>query len=79
MRKLKREKGRYKEMTEIDGGPSHARGTTEDGEDEEPREEQDYDVRRPHARVREPLRVPVQIRWWHRLHIQTRHQRFSKN
>ena len=64
-------------MREMDDGPGHARGTTGDGEDDEPREEEDEDVGAPHPRVREPLRVPVQIRRCLRLHIQIRHLSLS--
>ena len=56
-------------MGEIDDGPGHARTATEDGEDEEPREEEDQYVGGPYAGVREPLRVPVQIRRRLRLHV----------
>lgn len=62
-------------MSEIDNGPSHARRATKDGENSEPKEEEDENVSGPHSRVHEPLRIPVQIRWWHRLHIQIRHER----
>ena len=61
-------------MGEIDEGPGDARGAAEDGEDEEPREEEDEDVCGPHPWIHEPLRVPVQIRRWHRRHIQLSHQ-----
>lgn len=53
-------------MKEVDDGPGHAGGAVEDGEYDDPREEEDEDVGRPHARVREPLGVPVQIRRRHR-------------
>lgn len=52
----------YGEMSEVDDGPGDARGAVEDGENKEPREEEDQDVSRPHTRVREPLRVPIHIR-----------------
>jgi len=61
-------------MYEINDGPCDARGATEDGENEDPRKEKDEDVGGPDARVSEPLRVPVQIRRWHRLHVQICHQ-----
>lgn len=61
-------------MCEINDGPSDAGGATEDGENEDPRKEKDEDVSGPNARVREPLRVPVQIRRWHRLHVQFCHE-----
>ena len=61
-------------MCEINDGPSDAGGATEDGENEDPRKEKDEDVSGPNARVREPLRVPVQIRRWHRLHVQLCHE-----
>ena len=68
----------YSKVCEINDGPSDARGTTEDGEYEDPRKEKDEDVCGPNARVREPLRVPVQIRRWHRLHVQFCHQSVPK-
>lgn len=64
----------YREVEEIDDGPGHAGRAAEDGEDEEPGEEEDADVGRPDARVHEPLRVPVQIRRRHSLHVQLRHR-----
>ncbi|KAI8544929.1 hypothetical protein RHMOL_Rhmol07G0003600 [Rhododendron molle] len=60
-------------MGEIDDGPGHARRAAEEGEDEEPREEEDQDIGGPNPWVREPFRVPIQIRRWHRLHVQIRH------
>lgn len=57
------------EVGEVHDGPSHARGAVENGEHDEPREEEDEDVGRPHARVREPLRVLVQIRRRHRANV----------
>lgn len=65
----------YHEMGEIDDGPGRAGGAAEEGEDEEPREEDDEDVGRPHAGVHEPLRVLVHVRRRHRLHVQLRHRR----
>lgn len=56
-------------MREVDYGPSQARRAIENGENDEPREEEDENVGGPHARVREPFCVPVQIRGSHRLHI----------
>lgn len=56
-------------MGEVDDGPSLARGAIEDGEDDEPREKEDENVSGPNPWVREPLRVPVQIRRWHRPHV----------
>lgn len=71
MRELK---GRnYREVAEIDDGPGHARGATEDREHDEPGEEEDEDVGGPYAGIHEPLRVLVQIRWWDRLYVQLRH------
>jgi len=61
-------------MREINDGPCDAGGATEDGENEDPRKEKDEDVGGPDARVSEPLRVPVQIRRWHRLHVEICHQ-----
>lgn len=60
-------------MGEIDDGPGHARRAAEEGEDEEPREEEDQDIGSPNPWVSEPFRVPIQIRRWHRLHVQIRH------
>lgn len=65
----------YHEMGEIDDGPRHAGGAAEEGEDEEPGEEDDEDVGRPHPGVHEPLRVLVHVRRRHRLHVQLRHRR----
>ena len=62
-------------MGEIDDGPGHAGTATEDGEDEEPREEEDQNVEGPDTWVREPLRVPVQIRRRYSLHVQIGHIR----
>lgn len=59
----------YGEVGEMDEGPGHARGAAEEGEDEEPGEEDDKDVGSPHARVGEPLGVPVQIRRRRCLHV----------
>lgn len=56
-------------MREIDDGPGHPGGAVEEREDDQPRDEQDEDVRRPHPGVREPFRVPVQIRRRHGLHV----------
>ena len=56
-------------MREVDYGPSQARRAIENGENDEPREEEDENVGGPHARVREPFCVPVQIRGSVRLHI----------
>jgi hypothetical protein len=69
------ERGGYPEVEEVDDGPRGAGCATEDGEHEEPREEEDEDVGRPHARVHEPLRVLVQIRRRERLHVQLHHRR----
>jgi hypothetical protein len=52
-------------VEEVDDCPGHAGGAVEDGEYDDPREEEDEDVGRPHARIREPLRIPVQIRRRH--------------
>jgi hypothetical protein len=62
-------------VEEVDDGPRGAGCAAEDGEHEEPGEEEDEDVGRPHARVHEPLRVLVQIRRRERLHVQLRHRR----
>lgn len=51
-----------KEMGEVDDSPGHAGGATEEREDDEPREEENQNVARPNPWVREPLRVPIQIR-----------------
>ena len=59
----------YGEMGEVDDGPGHARGAVEDGENEEPREEEDQYVSGPYARIREPLRVPVHICCRKRPHV----------
>ena len=56
-------------MGEVDDGPGHARGTIEDGLNEEPWEEEDEDVSRPHPWIREPLRVPVHVRRRQRSHV----------
>ena len=68
----KRERERvwtYKEVGKIDNGPGHARRAAKDGEDKEPREEEDKDVGGPNPRVCEPFCVPIQIRRWLRLHV----------
>jgi hypothetical protein len=62
-------------VEEVDDGPCGAGCAAEDGEHEEPGEEEDEDVGRPHARIHEPLRVLVQIRWRERLNVQLRHRR----
>ena len=64
----------YREVEEVDDGPGHAGGAAEDGEHEEPGEEKDEYVGAPDAGVHEPLRVLVQIRWRHRLHVELRHR-----
>lgn len=69
----KKDTDTYNEVREVDDGPSHARRTAQDGQDKKPREEEDEDVGGPHPWVHEPLRIPVQIRRWHRLHVQIRH------
>ena len=61
-------------MAEVDERPRRAWGAAENGEDEDPAEEEDEDVGGPDPWVHEPLRVPVQIRGWHRLHVQLRHR-----
>lgn len=60
-------------MEEINDCPRHARRTSNDGENKKPWEEEDEDVGGPHTGVREPLRVPVQIRRRHRFHVQIGH------
>lgn len=60
-------------VEEIDDCPRHARRAAEDGENKEPCEEENEDVGGPHTRVREPLRVPVQIRRRLRFHVQICH------
>lgn len=57
------------EMGEVDDGPGHAGRASEEAENDEPREEDDEDVGGPHARVRKPFRVPIQIRRTHRRHV----------
>lgn len=64
----------YREVAEVDERPCRAWGAPEDGEDEDPAEEEDEDVGGPDPGVHEPLRVPVQIRGRHRLHVQLRHR-----
>lgn len=64
----------YREVAEVDERPRRAWGAPEDGEDEDPAEEEDEDVGGPDPGVHEPLRVPVQIRGRHRLHVQLRHR-----
>lgn len=59
----------YEEMGEVDDGPGHAGRASEEAENDEPREEDDEDVGGPHARVRKPFRVPIQIRRTHRRHV----------
>lgn len=59
----------YQEMGEIDESPGHAGGATEEGEDEEPREEENKDIGGPHPRVHEPLGVPVEIGRRRRFHV----------
>jgi len=61
-------------VAEVDERPRRAGGAAEDGEDEDPAEEEDEDVGGPDPGVHEPLRVPVQIRGRHRLHVQLRHR-----
>jgi hypothetical protein len=51
----------YREVEEVDDGPSGARGASAEGEDEEPSEEDDGDVGSPDAGVVEPRRVLGQI------------------
>lgn len=63
-----------REVAEVDERPGHAGRAPEDGEDEEPGDEEDEDVGGPDPRVHEPLRVLVQIRRRHRLHVQLRHR-----
>jgi hypothetical protein len=67
-------------MEEVDDGPGHAGGAVEDGEYDDPREEEDEDVGRPHARDSEPLGVPVQIRRRHRsdVHVRVKSPSFSE-
>lgn len=60
-------------MREVDDCPGRARRTSEDGEHNEPGEEKDKDVGRPHPGIREPLGVFIQIRRRRRPHIQIRH------
>ena len=64
----------YREVDEMDEGPSGTGIAGEEGEHEEPSEEEQQNVGRPHARVLEPRRVLVQI--WRRIrhHIQRRRQ-----
>jgi hypothetical protein len=50
------------EMSEMNNGPSDARRTMEDGENEEPREEEDENISSPNTRICEPLCVPIHIR-----------------
>ena len=64
----------YNEVSEINNSPSHPRGTPRDGEHNEPSEEEDEYISRPHPWVHEPLRVPVHIRRWSRFHVQIRHR-----
>lgn len=52
----------YGEMSEMNDGPSDARRTMKDGENEEPREEEDENISSPNTRIREPLCVPIHIR-----------------
>ena len=72
LREIKR-KTTYQKVEEIDDCPRHARRAAEDGENKEPCEEENEDVGGPHTRVREPLRVPVQIRRRLRFHVQICH------
>lgn len=65
--------GDYREMREIDDCPGHAGRASENGQHKEPREEEDQYIRGPNTRVREPLRIPVQIRRLLRRHVVTRH------
>lgn len=69
----KKERDTYSEVREVDDGPSHARRTAEDGQDKKPREEEYEDVGGPYPWVREPIRIPVQIRGRHRPHVQIHH------
>jgi len=50
------------EMREVDDGPCHARGATEERENDEPGDEEDKDVGCPNTWIREPFRIPIQIR-----------------
>lgn len=65
--------GSYEEVGEIDDGPCDARWAAEEGEDGDPGEEDEEYVRRPHAPVHHPLRVPVQHRRGWRLRVELRH------
>lgn len=65
--------GLYKGMSEMNDGPSHARGATKEGENEKPGEEDDEDVGSPDARIHKPLGVLIEIRRRHGFHVQIRH------
>jgi len=56
-------------VPEVDDGPGGPRGAAGDGEDEEPREEEQQDVGGPDARVHEPLSVLVDVHRRRRLHV----------
>lgn len=60
-------------MSKINSGPGHARRATENREHDKPNEEEDKYISRPYTWIHKPLRIPVQIRRWRRLHIQIRH------
>lgn len=64
---------RDEEVREMDNGPGGARVAIEDGEDDDPREEENEYVGCPYTWVREPLRVLVQIHRWRCPYIKIRH------
>lgn len=57
-------------MAEVNDRPCHARRAIKNGENEQPAEEEYEYVCGPYSWIHEPLRVPVQIRRRHRLHVQ---------
>lgn len=63
-------------MSEMNDGPSDARRTIENGENEEPREEEDENISSPYTWICEPLCVPIHIRRRKRSYVHRRHRRF---
>lgn len=76
---MSRKKGNaYDEVAEIDDGPGHAGGAIGEGENDEPGEEENQDVRSPNAGIGEPFGVLVEIRRRRHLDVELPHQRRSR-
>lgn len=69
----------YRKMSKMHDRPGRSGCAAQERQNDEPWEEEDEDVDRPHPRVLKPRCVLVQIHWLHCLHVQIPHSFLRAN